>query len=275
MMHVIGSGCMAVKLPLEENLLLQRQLGFRETDLLFVSGWAHVGTDELLRDYSGICRRVERALGQADMKAGAVNVKYSCPLEAKGDEAEQRRREADAMMDFMAEFGVTRISIQPTLSMDPVVLESGFEPAVQETLLLRDRYARRGMKLSLEPHTMSSFCFGKVLSELKIRYPDFQITFDPSHLLCEGEEMPGILDLAADTAMVHLRDAAKGRLFVPYGEGALDLPACIGRLADAGYDGPIALEYIFDDRPDEAERENLFEFRAAVENEIDRYRLRK
>ena len=268
MLHTIGSGCLAVQLPLEENCALMRELGFAEIDLLLVSGWAHVGTDEIARDFGGVCRRVERALARAQLRLGAVNAKYSIPLETEGEAAVQRDREALAVMEFMCEFGVERISIQPTLTHDQEALRAGYRKTVREVMRLWEKYAGRGLKLSLEPHTMSSFCFNAGLKDLRAELPDFPITFDPSHLLCEGAKMADVLWLIPGTAMVHMRDAAPGRLFVPYGQGELDVRACVKKMVDAGYNGSVAIEYIQDERPDDATLENLFLFKEALDCEI-------
>ena len=146
MLHTIGSGCLAVQLPLEENCALMRELGFAEIDLLLVSGWAHVGTDEIVRDFSGVCRRVERALARAQLRLGAVNVKYSIPLEAEGEAAAQRDREALAVMEFMCAFGVERISIQPTLTHDQEALRAGYRKNGARSDALMGKICWQGFK---------------------------------------------------------------------------------------------------------------------------------
>lgn len=79
--------------------------------------------------------------------------------------------------------------------------------------------------------------------------------------------MADVLWLIPGTAMV-ISDAAPGRLFVPYGQGELDVRACVKKMVDAGYNGPVAIEYIQDERPDDATLENLFLFKEALDCEI-------
>jgi sugar phosphate isomerase/epimerase len=195
----------------------------------------------------------------------AVNVKYSVALEDTDKAAcDERQRELDALINFMADFGTVHASFQPTLTRDSAYMARTYDSFVAEALR-QQRYAmEKGVRLSLEPHIQSSVCTNAAIHRLKAEHPEFLFTYDPSHLLYSGEDIHTTEYLMAGTAMVHLRDARKGELFVPYGQGGLDLPFVISALQRSGYQGPIALEYL-SDRRDDAIYEDLFAFRAAIQ----------
>lgn len=245
MMRTICSGTIATEVGLEDNLSIISELGYKEMDLLLVTGWAHVGLDELAADYAAVCGRIERLLGKYGLSIAAVNAKYSVRLEDGGEEqCLQRQKELDAMLHFMKDFGTIRASIQPTLINDTAYLGRTYEAFVVEAVRQQEYASERGMLLSLEPHIMSSVCNNAALAALLAVYPDFQITYDPSHLLYSGEDILSTGYLFSASTMVHLRDARKGVLFVPHGKGGLNMPFVISGLKKAGYDGPVSLEYL-------------------------------
>ena len=258
MMRPVGSGGILIEATLEENLAMVRDLGFHEIDILLISGWAHVNIDELAADYAGVCGRIEKLLSRYGLAVASVNAKYSVKLEDEGA-AEQRQRELDALLRFMKDFGTTRASIQPTLTGDAAYLERTRAAAVKEAHR-QIVYAReRGMSLSVEPHVNSCLCHTPELKAALREYPDFAFTYDPSHLIAAGEEIRDLDYLARNTAVAHLRDARPGELFVPCGEGTLDIPHAVGALKRAGYDGPVAIEYL-SDKPDATIYEDMGRF---------------
>lgn len=265
MMRTIASGCIAVELPLEESWQIIADLGFREVDMLMLGSWAEIGTENVLKDYAGVCGRVERILSRTGMRIGALNIRYSIPLEATGEAAAQREKEADAVMRFMKEFGIDRVNVESTLSDDTAYLEAAHEGIIQEILRLKEKHNEKGFLMSMEAHTGSGFSTNRALKPLRERYPDYPVTYDPSHLMCDGEKLADTYWLIPGTQMVHLRDASAGHMILPYGEGDLDVRTCVKKLAESGYDGPIALENIYTKGPDRDQTENLY----ALKNDID------
>lgn len=269
-MRLICSGTIGISLTLEETLQAISDLGFREVDLLLVSGWAHIGLDEIAANYNAVARMVERLLGKYRLSVASVSAKYSVRLEDTGEEeVRQRQLELEAMLRFMADFGVGRASVQPTLTHDAAYLKQTYTAFEKEIVRQQEYAAEHGALLALEPHIRSAICTNAALRPLLQANPGLCITYDPSHLLCSGEEMGSTGYLFPHAAMVHLRDARKGELFVPGGQGKLDIPYVIRGLKQAGYDGPIAIEYLSEGR-DKAVYEDLLAFAQDVQRSIDR-----
>lgn len=164
----------------------------------------------------------------------------------------------------MKTLGVNRLSIISAQTADKEYLRSVRDKEIQELNRLRLRAADQEIRLCLEPHILTSFCYVDAIREIVQQHPEFLITFDPSHFLHTGEKIQDIEFIAQHTDLVHLRDARKGKMFVPYGDGELNVSYCIEKLAEAGYSGPIAMEFMID-RPDDELIENLTKFRMEVE----------
>ncbi len=112
---------------------------------------------------------------------------------------------------------------------------------------------RAGAILALEP------VFGQVvndyftLSEMLRRIPSsaLRVNFDPSHLFLARNDIPwAVRQLGARIVHCHLKDAVgvpgmpgDQFLFPLLGEGAIDWPAVLAAFDDAGYRGPLTVEF--------------------------------
>ncbi len=246
-MKLICSGTIGTQMPLETVFQTVHALGFQEIDLLMVTGWAHLDLDQLVLHPKEITEWVAGLLHKYELKIGAVNAKYSVRLEdIEPDKVHQRQLEFDAMLRFMDHFGVTHVSVQPTLTDDTEYLARTYDAFLTE-MVRQQKYAKEhGRLLSMETHINSAVCTKKAIAKVLRAYPDLQFTYDPSHLLYNGESMADTAVMFPNTTLVHLRDAKKDALFVPAGEGLLDVDFILENLKAKGYDGPIVLEYLSD-----------------------------
>lgn len=264
-MPVVCSGAVGTGLSLEQTFQTIHEMGFHHVDMLMVTGWAHIGLDALADDFSATVRRVEHLLGKYGLTIACANTKYSVRLEdTGGEETRQRQRELDALLRFLREFGAGRVSVQPTLSDDTAYLSWTYPDFVRELVRQQEYAGERGVQLSLEPHIRSAVCTNAALQLLLRDHPSLRITYDPSHLLHNGETLESTGYLLAHSTLVHLRDARPGGLFVPWGQGQMDLPFIIDGLKRAGYTGPVVLEYL-SEGCDVTLREDLAAFAQAVQ----------
>lgn len=271
-MRIVGTGSLMIKNGLagfEESLQILHELGYTEFDMLFISGWSHIGLDELADRYSELCRTIEKLLQRYNLQVASLNAKLSVPIEDEDSEvAKQREQELNAMIRFMQDFGINVASLQPTLTMDQEYLERTRGSLVRETLREQAYFKEQGIILCLEPHIMSSLCTTPFIRQVLEEHPEFRFVYDPSHLLHQGENIRDTAYLIRAAGMVHLRDASPGNIFVPYGSGRLDLAFVMHSLKETGYDGPISLEYLVSEKRDEAVYADLVKFHRAVQEFI-------
>ena len=268
-MRTVASGAVLIKATIEDNLRLIAELGYKEADILLISGWAHIGLDELANDYANVSRRLGKALSTTGIEVSSFNTKYSVPLEDGSESAtRQRQLELEALVRLMGDMSVERATLQPTLTGDAEYLKQTFAPTITEAYRHQQYAAERGFMISLEPHVRSCICTNAEIRKAWETYPELCITADPSHLLYSGEPMDSLGYLFEQATMVHLRDAGPGELFALHQKGRLDLRFTIDTLKRMGYDGPIALEYLSDE-PDDGIYADLHKFRVAIDECIN------
>lgn len=261
--RIVGGGTIGNQLPFEEHLEFVRNLGFREVDLLLISDWRYFSTAALGADYEAVRDRILNALTRYGLKASSMNIKLSVPLERR-ELLPQRDLEMRAVFRLMRELNIDRLSMIPAQTNDLPYLERVFPLEVEEINRLQAWARKEGIVLCVEPHILTSFCHSRVIRNLIDTYPDFLVTFDPSHFLHSGERTQDMGFIAEHTKLVHLRDACEGQMAVRFGEGTLDLRYCIERLKEARYDGPIVIESMID-QPNVRDVESMLKLRDEIE----------
>jgi sugar phosphate isomerase/epimerase len=106
---------------------------------------------------------------------------------------------------------------------------------------------RHGVHLAPEIHWHTVAADPAAARVLLSAVPGLRLVFDPSHALVAGIPLELWWPLLPHVVHVHLRDAAPGRLEVPWGAGTLDPEALHAALLAAGYRGHIAAEVLPDD----------------------------
>lgn len=112
---------------------------------------------------------------------------------------------------------------------------------------------RYGVRLAVKPHVGQAIYNGATALRLmdEVREPALGLNFDPSHLFRADEEPAEVARRwGSHTITSHFRDCAsrEQRVGPPEtqipGRGAVDLPATLRAMREAGYAGPLNLEVI-------------------------------
>jgi sugar phosphate isomerase/epimerase len=107
-----------------------------------------------------------------------------------------------------------------------------------------------GVHVSVEPVWGSLVDSGERLQRMLDAVPGLAVTFDPSHLVLAGDDIPAWIDTWKDRIVhVHLKDAfgtrgtaGKDFFFTLLGEGQVPWTNVLTGLAAAGYDGVASIE---------------------------------
>jgi 4-hydroxyphenylpyruvate dioxygenase len=165
-------------------------------------------------------------------------------------------RRAERKFDIMAELGTSTMLVCSSVAPDAV---ADLDRLAEQFATAATRAAERGLRLAYE-----ALAWGRHVStwerswEVVRRggHPALGLCLDSFHVLSRGSdpaefaEVPGeklfFLQLAdaPRLQMDVLQWSRHHRLFP--GQGAFDLPAFLGHVLDAGYDGPLSLE-VFND----------------------------
>jgi sugar phosphate isomerase/epimerase len=122
-----------------------------------------------------------------------------------------------------------------------------FELAAQETAWRLEQCIAAGVRYSIEPH-IGSICdkVDKVFDFLNA-VNGLSVTLDYGHFIYKGQSPNEVHPLLKHASHIHLRGGAKGKLQTSVSENAIDFAGIVSRLATLGYDGFLALEYVWVD----------------------------
>lgn len=152
------------------------------------------------------------------------------------------KRCIEVAADLRAE-AVTLATGPRVAGRDPVAGRAFLREGLKELL---DHAAAREVALSLEPEPGHGVDSLAGWADLEADLPGLRLTLDVGHVSVatpEGTAAEAIAAHAARLAVVHLEDAPRGRHeHLPLGEGDLDLPAIVGALVAARFEGLCAVE---------------------------------
>ena len=108
-----------------------------------------------------------------------------------------------------------------------------------------DHAAKRGVTAALEPEpgmlveTLDDWLL------LRRHLPGLKLALDLGHCLVTGERAPpaAVAEFAADLGTVAIEDMRRGEhVHLPFGEGDMDIPACLDALEHIGFPGLVCVE---------------------------------
>lgn len=240
--------------PLERALADIAAMGFARIDLLVIDGWVHVHTRDLADQFDQTVAGIDRLLRQHNLMPIALNTGVGPQLHQRSPAINARRiREVEALIRCMQHYGITIAAIQPRNADRDRPWDEVLRDCVAT---LREQTAMgraAGITFALELHVNSPFETLDQARRLLAELPDLPLVYDPSHFVMQGidlKETGWLIDYAHH---VHLRDAAPGKLQVPFGTGAIDFDWLLGTLRERGYQGHFSIEYLETDEFDALE----------------------
>lgn len=242
---VAYSSGLACNEPLSVALETLASVGATKVDLLCVEGWAHLNPSALAANFEAEVRRIEALFGRHGMQVVALNTMTSVGLQHRAESARAtREKETAALLALMERWGIAAAALQPPLRDGPAWTDGEREDVVGSIFEAGALAANAGRSLALELHTRSPFEKPAEIAWLLEKFPGLPLVYDASHLVAQGVAIRETAALLANARIVHLRDAAVGKLQAPYGEGAVDFDWVLGELKERGFDGQITIEYL-------------------------------
>jgi len=110
-----------------------------------------------------------------------------------------------------------------------------------------DSTATYGIPLSVEGYLESNVDTPEKLARLVELTPCLQLTLDDGHSTSQGIPDVAVEPLLTHARHVHCRGGAPGRLQTTFGDNTIDVRRMAERMKEVGYDGYIAIEYVWID----------------------------
>ena len=250
-MAILCSTGVRSKAPLEQALSDIAAAGFSLLDLLAFEGWAHIAPSTLADCFDQTCAHVQGLLARHNLRVGALNSGLGIPSFDRSPTAQdRRRRETEALLRLAKHLGAAVVAVQAGRPDPDIEWETLFRASTATLRELAEMGRQHGVTVALEMHVHALFETPELGRRLLEALPELALAYDPSHFVMQGipiRETAWLLDHAAH---VHLRDAAPGRMMVPFGEGQVDFDWLLGALKERGYTGHVAIEYLETDEFD-------------------------
>lgn len=227
-------------LPLREAIGTIARLGFRSIDL---GTGPHIDVIAAARSPEKYGLAVRRVV--EDFNLSVSDLYLLLPHVNSPDPA---RREAQLLLfrhliPFAIELGTPGITVSPGL-LQPDGPEHSLARTVPALQRIVDATENTDLRISFEPHLDSSAATPDHVILLVEAVPGLSLTLDVAHLVAQGITWRNIRMLFEHTAHVHVRQARRDRLQVPFEKGKLDLEQLMVDLAEADYHGVISVEYM-------------------------------
>lgn len=237
--------------PHRAALELVAALGVEGVDLFLAGNRSIVRPEDVRGDVAGAAAGIARDVAQAGLRVSDVFVIPWNDLEtmAPNHPDAAQRDAARALFVDMVELA-TRVRA-PGLTLLPGIhwpTESYEDSAARasEELAWRAELARsEGLRFSIEPHVGSIVPTPELAQALVRRTPGLELTLDLSHFIRQGIAAADGDVLLPATRHVHVRGATRKRIQASMRESTLDVERMVTTLGAGGYEGYLALEYVW------------------------------
>lgn len=244
-MHLSLTSWSFPSLTLEEAAGVSKVLGIGALD---VSTKGRPGLDkaELLADPKAAAERV-RALGVRvtnyyhHFGDGLADRNLALP-----GTIDANARDLERVLSFADAAGIATVFFLPGIINPGQSRRQALEASAESLTALLDVAGDFRAKICIEPIVRSFAESPAIIAEL-IERTGIRLALDYSHFACLGYTQEQVDPLCAHAAHVHLRQARMGELQARFAKGTINFPALFGTLAEAGYTGALAIEYVYQD----------------------------
>ncbi len=169
-----------------------------------------------------------------------------------------------AMLDFARRVGVDGLTILPGVPFAGEPWEASFERACSELAWRVEEARGTGLRLSVEPHHGSIVEKPDTAARLVDAVPGLELTLDYGHFTEQGIPDAEVEPLLERTRIMHLRPGREGLVQTRLQDSTIDFDRIVDRLAELGFDGWLAVEFVHDERPGCQDCDVIQEARALI-----------
>jgi sugar phosphate isomerase/epimerase len=238
-------------LPHEKALSIIASLGFDGVNLIVWGNRSHVRPDKVQADIASWAGRIEERVRSRELEfADVVLIPWTDyeVLALNHPDARERKRSGALfrdLLDFTARLGAPGLTILPGVNWPHETHEKSLSRAAAELPSRIDEARERGIAFSIEPHIGSVCETPADVAWLCREVPGLQLTLDYTHFVVHGFTESEIEPLLRHTRHLHARGGSKGRLQAPLRLNTIDYERIVDVLLQQGYDGHIAVEYVW------------------------------
>jgi len=259
-------------------LKLVKLLGFDHVDLGLFARSSHFSPKDLLESPQSYTTQVLRDLDAASVGVSDVFVQIGAdPSECAANDPSQAVRTVNRdvfahALEFCVALGCGHITGLPGVFHSVESRDRDIELAMEEAARRVVECDKTGVRYSIESH-LGSICADVESTRAFLGAVDgLTLTLDYGHFISAGETSDKVHLLLPAASHVHVRGGAPGKLQTPVADNAIDFTGMLNGLRKTGYDGFLALEYVWIDWNDCNRTDNVSEtilLRRALESTFD------
>ncbi|MDX6542370.1 MAG: hypothetical protein QOI71_3980 [Gaiellales bacterium] len=271
-------------LPHEQTVELVKMLGFEAFDLAVMGNRSHVRPEVIREDIPGWAGRLEERIRGRGLEIADVFcipwTDFAVMAPNSPDDAERERGAAlfQDMLELTVRLGAPGLTMVPGIDFPHESHDESLARAAKE--LGRRALAARsaGVRFSVEPHVGSVCGTPADVARLVELAPELELTLDYTHYVSQGFAEAELEPLLPRARHFHARGGAAGRVQCALKDSTIDYGRAVAELLATGYDGVLAVEYVWIDWERCNECDNVSEtiilrdrLRAAVAGQPWRY----
>ncbi len=240
-------------LPHEQTVELVKMLGFDAFDLAVMGNRSHVRPEDIRDDIPGWAGRLEERIRGRGLDIADVFcipwTDFAVMAPNNPDAAERERGTAlfRDMLELTVRMGAPGLTMVPGLDFPHESHEESLARAAEELARRADEARAAGVRFSIEPHVGSVCGTPEDVARLVELAPGLELTLDYTHYVSQGFADADVEPLVAHARHFHARGGAPGRVQCALKDSTIDYGRAVDALRDAGYDGALAVEYVWID----------------------------
>jgi sugar phosphate isomerase/epimerase len=232
-------------------LRLVKLLGFDHVDIGLFARSTHFSPIDLQAAPHSYTARVLQDLEDAELHASDVFVQIGVdPSERAANDPSSairaNNREAfSRALEFCVAARCNHLTGLPGVFHSAIPEETDLELAAEETKWRITECKSAGVQYAIEPH-VGSICADVESTQAFLRTVEgLMLTLDYGHFVMAGESSARVHNLLPFASHVHVRGGAPDRLQTSVDENAIDFDGMLAGLKQLGFDGFLALEYVW------------------------------
>lgn len=237
----------------EDVCRLAAMLGLEGIDIGLMGNRSHVRPEVIRDDVAGWAERVGRSVADAGIEVADVFLIPWTDFETMAPNHPDAAQREDAAaifrlaLDFAERLGAGGMTLLPGIDWPDEDHETGLKRAAQELTWRVDEARARGIRLSVEPHLGSNIGEPERAARLVELTPGLELTLDYGHFTYQGYADAAIEPLIAHARHFHARGAAPRRMQIGLEDNTIDYGRIVEAMREHGYDGWLAVEYVWSD----------------------------
>ena len=240
-------------LPHEQTVELVKMLGFDAFDLAVMGNRSHVRPEVIRDDIPAWAGRLEERIRGRGLEIADVFcipwTDFAVMAPNNPDAAERERGTAlfRDMLELTVRLGAPGLTMVPGLDFPHESHDESLARAAEELGRRAAEAREAGVRFSIEPHVGSVCGTPEDVARLVELAPGLELTLDYTHYVSQGFADADVEPLVAHARHFHARGGAPGRVQCALKDSTIDYGRAVDALREAGYDGALAVEYVWID----------------------------